>query len=108
MDKYGEALFRHLREHSQDIAGIMRELHHLDQEYVREHNKVLVRLDSIERDLREIKAKMAEPVTFTFSHLRQVPLIQAAFAIGATIGALRLPEESANFLISLAKLFLGG
>ncbi len=103
MDSYREALLRHLREHSEDIAGIMREVYHLSQAWAQEHHKISSRLDKIDRDITEIKTAMSKPAEFTFSHLTKVPLVKIAFAVGATLGAMRLPDQGAEFLLGLLK-----
>lgn len=102
-----QALLQHMRENSQDMGDIRKAISDLQMTTALEQSATHQRFSNIIRELDAIKAKQAMPAEFTFTHLRRVPLLQAALAIGMTLGALKLPDQSAAFVISVAKLLIG-
>jgi hypothetical protein len=107
MDSFTQVLLQSIRNHSEDMDQLRKEIAELRVQFLLERQGGNQRSMDIERQISDLNRRMETPVEFTFSHLKKVPLLQAAFAIGAMIGALRLPEESANVLIGVAKLLTG-
>jgi len=107
MDTMG-ALLQHMRDYRQDLEEVTREISLIREKATLERERVFGRLDRIDLALEEIKAKMAEPVQFTFGHFWGALWVKAGFGIGMTIASMKLPDAAAARLFELTKLLIGG
>lgn len=101
------ALLQHMRDYRQDLEEISREISRMRERAGTERERVFSRLDRIDLMLDEIKAKMAEPVQFTFSTFWGTLWVKIGFGLGMTLASLKLPDEAAARLIELTKLLTG-